>query len=221
MGLDRLGGEVIGMDPDVPPLLLLGPESTDENLRGLEYLAGWKHPEGAAAVNASPVMSVPARDTVVILIRCVWTPATAGRALIQMGTVPGVIDAVGNCWSRNVISRGRDTGALGNSDGGLFFGTKETSVNRWLLQGNTDTGSANARALLITANNGVGMAKTATWLVSRSTGTAATNGPIGAGWGEYCGDVSKQLRCFQLGTDGGASMFLPGTALGIFGRNHR
>ena len=215
MGLDRLGGRDFTFEE---PLELLGPQSQDEQLRGLEYLGGWENPAGSAAVASSAIVNFPLRDTVVVMARVVWG-VTAGHAVLRVGAAPGVLDTGPNFWSRNAISRGKDTGTLGSSDGGLFFGTKEVNAARWLLQGTTDNGTTQARALLVTINNGAGMAKTASWLVSRSAGLASSSGPIGSGWGEYT-NVAGQIQCIQLGTADGSANLGPVTGLGVFGRNH-
>jgi len=196
---------------------LLTPNNTDNALRGLEYLGGWKNPEGSAAVAQSQIVSFPQRDTIVFLARVSWG-ATAGHAALELGTAPGVIDIGLNMWTRNVISRGRDTGPLGNSDAGLFFGTKEISAKRWLLQGTTDNGGVQSRIFLVTINNGLTVPKTASWLMARSTGLAATNGPISSGWGEYV-SPNAGIRCVRLVTADGSANLAAESGFGIFGRN--
>jgi len=215
IGLSVLGGPGDG---------LLAPENLDSTLRGLEYLGGWEAAGNAAGVAATPVLTFAKRQMILVMGRVLWTGATVDRIALQVGQTAGSVDQSAQYWSRNIISRGQDSGTLGNSDGGIFQGASEPSASRWALQftGGLDPGTIKHRAFFVQFSNITGFSKLATWSMTRNTDAAATTGGIMTGEGEYFGSDAAlpQVCTLRLLTIAASLSIGPESGFGVFGRDY-
>lgn len=204
--------------------LLLESKNLSGQLRGLEYLGGWENPIAAAGVAASSIVTIQPCEQLLILGRAIWTGAVADVLNFRLGTVAGAVDSGANYQSRNAASRGQDTGALGNSDGGIFFGSQDLSATSWGIQYlqagaiGTDTGGTASRNFFLSISNLNGYPKLATWSVGRTTGLVTKTGMLASGQGAY--EITAQAISFQLITRAATAALGGDSGFGIFGRDY-
>lgn len=218
MSSGQSGQSVLGTD-DVKGLIT--PQMVDSQTLGLEYLGGWEAAGIAAGVAASATVIVPPRDLIVIMGRCLWTGTTVDRLALQVGVDD--VDTTARYWNRTVISRGTDTGTLGQSDGGVFQGNAVTPATNWALQftGGLDAGTIKHRSFFVQISNISGLTKLGTWFMTRNSDLVGTSGGIMSGQGEYIStDIAQpSLTAFRFITIAGSASIGPESGIGIFGRD--
>lgn len=193
------------------------PSMLDRFAQGLGYLGGL---ELASAATGTATLVVPAMD--LLLVQCKITSLSASDTVAMQVGAGAAVDTGASYWDRNMASNGANTLGIVT-----FANVDHTSASKWSLGYNStqatlsDTGGTQDRTIFITISNLAGTAKTASWLVSRGTGSAATVPFMFIGEGAYRNTTNSdaQITALLLTTLGGTATLGANSGFGVWGRN--
>jgi hypothetical protein len=187
-----------------PPTFQFSGSRLAPQVAGLERLGIYRF---ESALSPTPIIPIPPRDTLTIVI-LISSLTAAALPTLRFGNTGDTIDSGATYWHRNMESAAQ--GDLVNSN---FNNTGTPSTSSIHLGFSAQTA---ARIIYITANTMQGGNKTFQWSHVRATGAAATTGLVASGWGEWFN--TGPIMSVQMGLSAAAS-FNARSRIAIFGKS--